>query len=64
MTTTNTTYGAERIVTYRGHQLRRRQTGSEVIWQAADASPVWGYWYSTARQAIQESGSLDKVVRS
>jgi len=42
--------------------MRRRQRGSEVIWQAADASPDWGYWYSTARQAAAESNSSDRVI--
>ena len=52
-----------KIVTYRGASLRRRQRGAEVLWQAAEADPVWGYWYSTARQAITDSNSSDRVVR-
>lgn len=51
-------------VSYRGHQLRRRTRGSEVLWQSADADPTWGYWYSTARQAAAESNASDRVAQA
>jgi hypothetical protein len=50
------------IVTRGGAPLRRRQRGSEILWQSIDASPDWGYWYSTARQAREYSNASDRVT--
>lgn len=59
------------IVVRRGLTLRRRvstvlgarrQPRTEILWQAATASPDYGYWYSTARQAAAESNASDRVV--
>jgi len=49
------------VVTRHGRSLRRRAHGRSVLWQAADASPIWGYWYDTARQAAAESNASDRV---
>lgn len=51
----------DKIVIYHGHKLRRRQRGNEVLWQSADVSADWGYWYSTARQASAESNASDRI---
>lgn len=55
------------IVTVRGVQLRRRtkigpKGGARVIYQAASASPDWGYWYDSAYQAVLSSNESDRVV--
>ena len=53
-----------RIVRRYGISLRRYQKrANKVLWQAETASPDWGYWYSTARQAADESNASDRVVR-
>jgi hypothetical protein len=61
MTTTTQTEQTT-LVMVRGAQMRRRQRGAEVIWQAASADPTWGYWYSTARQARAGSNASDRVL--
>lgn len=55
------------IINVRGHSLRRSEEigpkgGKKIRYQSALASPVWGYWYVTAAQAIRESGPSDRVV--
>ncbi len=66
-------HGLDKIVTYKGKRLVRRLralhvsvTGrgarSEALWQAADASRDWGYWYSTRREAFENSGACDRPV--
>lgn len=59
----------ESVVMVRGVRLRRHtergpRGGVRHTYQSADASVVWGYWYSTASQAIRESNASDRVVRS
>ena len=50
------------ITTYRGRQYRRSRRGREVLWQAAESDPSWGYWYSTRRQAERESNASDRMI--
>lgn len=57
------------ITTYRGRQYRRKEITRrdtaprrEIIWQAAESDPSWGYWYSTRRQAERESNASDRVI--
>lgn len=35
----------------------------KVLWQSADACPIWGTWYQTARDARECSNASDRVVR-
>lgn len=58
----------ETTVKIKGILLRRRtetgpRGGQRHIYQSAKASPDWGYWYETARQAISQSNESDRVVR-
>lgn len=55
------------IVNYRGRQLRRSteigpRGGKRYLWQAADACPVWGFWYQSAAAAAEYSNASDKAV--
>jgi hypothetical protein len=55
------------VITYRGIRLRRSaetgpRGGVRYLYQCVDASPTWGYWYSSAVQAARESGSTDRPV--
>lgn len=69
MTQTNLECEAtQTIVTVKGVPLRRRteigkRGGTNHIYQSVDASPVWGYWYHTAKQATEKSTSLDRMIR-
>jgi hypothetical protein len=54
-------------INYRGIKLvRRAKTGPKggrvYLYQAAEASRDWGYWYDTAAQAARESNESDRVV--
>ena len=65
----NSATDMDRIVRYRRTQLRRRtitgvRGGRRYLWQAAEANPVWGYWYQTATQAATDSNASDKIIRS
>lgn len=55
------------IIRYRGVELVRRsypgpRGGTRHIYQAAEASRTWGYWYDTASEAAAASNSSDRVV--
>lgn len=55
------------VVNYRGRQLRRSteigpRGGKRYLWQAADACPVWGFWYRSAAAAVDYSNASDKAV--
>ena len=53
-------------ITFHGVQLRRRidvgpRGGTSYIYQAETASADWGYWYSSATRAAQESNASDRL---
>lgn len=54
-------------VRHAGVALRRKvesgpRGGRHYIYQAAEADPVWGYWYDSAAQAARDSNASDRVV--
>lgn len=34
----------------------------EIIWQAVESDPSWGYWYMTRRQAERQSNASDRMI--
>ena len=60
---------SDTTLTYRGRQLRSRpdtgQRGQPLqrrIYQAVDADPTRGYWYSTAHEAAVRSNASDRIL--
>ena len=54
-------------IRYHGVTLVRRMVvgprgGKNYLYQHAQASREWGYWYETASQAADESNASDRVV--